>query len=283
MLTILESIELSEQFLEKKGVDAPRMNAEILLADILKCKRMELYLKFDQPLSEVEKQRYREFIRRRGEREPLQYIIGKVEFYGLEFKVSPNVLIPRPETEILVEQVLSEAKSKDNPSILEIGTGSGNIAISLFMNLENASIHSIDISGSAIKTAMENAEMLNMNGSLIFKNVSFENYIAGKEKFDFVVSNPPYVSVEDYDDLEPELLDFEPKIALTDEGDGFTFYKSISSRAHELLKPGGKIFFEIGFGQSSNIQRIMKENNIKNIKVTKDYQNIDRVISGEIE
>ena len=161
MLTILNAIELSKEYLEKREVESPRINAELLLAHILKCKRMDLYLRFEQPLKDDEVAEYRELIRRRGKREPVQYIIGSVEFYGIDFFVDRNVLIPRQETEHLVEEIINIYKSKNKVNIIDIGTGSGNIAVSLARNLPNAIIQGIDKSSAAIEIAEKNAKKNN--------------------------------------------------------------------------------------------------------------------------
>ena len=163
MITVLESINLSTQYLSEKGIESPRTNAELLLANIIGCKRLELYLSFDRPLGETELQKYREQIKRRGRFEPLQYITGKVEFYGLELKVNPSVLIPRPETELLVENILNQFSKEKEPIILDIGCGSGNIAIALAANLPAAKITSTDVSAEALKVAEENSERHNVS------------------------------------------------------------------------------------------------------------------------
>jgi release factor glutamine methyltransferase len=284
MLTILKSIELSTDYLVNKGVDSARINAELLLAHILKCKRMDLYLKFDQPLSEQEIVEYRELIKRRGLREPLQYITGTTEFYGSEFKVSPAVLIPRQETELLVEEVIKYSKDKNELKILDIGTGSGNIAITLVQNIQNATLHSIDISPKAIEIAKSNAESLGVNGRLLLSNISIEKFtVTNDQKYDIIVSNPPYVSIEEFANLEPELVNFEPKEALTDDNDGLKFYNIIISKANQLLNNGGRLFFELGAGQSSAVKKIMEKEGLRNINIINDYQNIARIISGDLQ
>ncbi len=151
MLTVLESLELSSQFLEKKGIESARMNAELLLAHILECKRLDLYLRFNQPLNKIETDTYRDYITRRGNFEPYQYIVGDVEFYGLKFFVDKNVLIPRQETEILIDTIIEKYQKEEELKILDIGTGSGNIPISLAMNLPESKVISIDVSQDAIK------------------------------------------------------------------------------------------------------------------------------------
>ena len=283
MLTILNAVELSSEYLLKKGVDDSRINAEILLAHILNCKRMDLYLKFDQPLKEEEVDEYRKLIKRRGLREPLQYIIGKVEFYGLEFIVNENVLIPRPETELLVEEIITRSDKNEELKILDVGTGSGNIAIVLSKNLPNANIVSIDISHHTIKIAEQNAILNNINGKLIFQNVDVLDFkVPTDQKFDIIVSNPPYISINDYSSLEKELLEHEPKIALTDNNDGYSFYESISALSKNWLTDGGKLYFEIGINQVERVKKSMLKNGFENIVVLKDYAGIERIIFGEL-
>ena len=284
MLTVLESIKLSTEYLQSKGIESPRINAELLLANILNCKRLDIYLKFDQPLKEDEIKIYREYIRRRGKFEPLQYIIGSVEFFGLEFKVNKSVLIPRPETEILVETVISSVLKEELVKILDIGTGSGNIAISLAKSLLNTKITAIDNSPEALGIAKENAKLNSVEERIEFVNESIlmdNNY--STKKYDIIVSNPPYVPASEFQNLQPELKVYEPRIALTDENDGFSFFRIISSKSRSILKEKGKLFFEVGKDQFQKVEEILNENNFKNITVKKDYQNIERVIYGEFE
>ena len=282
MITVLESINLSTQFLNEKGIESPRTNAELLLANILVCKRLELYLSFDRPLSEVELQKYREHIKRRGSFEPLQYITGKVEFFGLELKVNPSVLIPRPETELLAENILNQFPKEKKLIILDIGCGSGNIAIALAVHLPEAKIVSTDVSAEALKVAEENSERHNVSGRIKFvKHNILKNDLNNFPMFDVVVSNPPYVSKESFSSLQREIKDFEPGIAVTDNADGYTFFRTISEKASAKLKENGKLFFEVAQGQSEEVKDIMDKNNFKNIRVIKDYQSIDRVIFGE--
>jgi release factor glutamine methyltransferase len=232
-------------------------------------------------LTEEEVQKYRELLRRRSKFEPLQYIIGKVEFYGIDFKVNPSVLIPRQETEILVETIIGQYDKHDTLRILDIGTGSGNIAISLAKNLDNSVITALDISEEALKIANENALLNSVNDRTEFIRFDFLKEEFKRNEFDVVVSNPPYIAIEEFETLRPELKKYEPKVALTDYNSGFLFYEIISNKSNHLLKPGGKLFFEVGKGQSSKVAEIMTKNNFHNINMTKDYLNIERVISGE--
>jgi len=281
MLTVLESITLSTEYLKNKGIESPRINAELLLANILNCKRLSLYLLFDRPLAEEEVVKYRELLKRRSKFEPLQYIVGNVEFYGLEFNVNPSVLIPRPETELLVESIVDIYKNYDPVNILDIGTGSGNIAVALAKNISNSYITAIDISDNALKTAKENAVLNSVDNKIDFIQSDFLKEELNLLDFDVIVSNPPYISINEYETLRPELRVYEPKEALTDYNSGYMFYEVISSRAYSILKQGGRLFFEVGKDQYSELNRIMIKNNFQNISIRKDYQSIERVISGE--
>lgn len=281
MITVLESINLSSDYLKNKGIESPRINAEFLLAHVLNCKRLNLYLSFERPLTEAELKNYRELLKRRSKFEPLQYIVGKVEFYGIDFNVNPSVLIPRQETEILIETIIKQYDKYDKLNILDIGTGSGNIAITLAKYLQNSFVTALDISEDALKTANENAFLNNVNGRIEFIRLDFLTEDLTRNDFDIIVSNPPYISIKEFETLRPELKEFEPKVALTDYNSGIHFYDIISAKSIYLVKNGGRLFFEVGKGQSLKVKDIMEKNNFQNITITKDYLNIERVISGE--
>jgi release factor glutamine methyltransferase len=280
MLTVLNAITLATEYFEKKGIDSPRTNAEILLANILNCKRLDLYLRFDQPLKETEVELYRQFIARRGKFEPVQYIVGNTEFFGLTIDVNPSVLIPRPETEILVETILNKSNTMNGARILDIGSGSGNISIALGKNLPDAEIISLDISEEAINLAQHNANKNNVSNIKFVNGSIISNGILSDQQFDIIVSNPPYVSIEEYPKLQKEITLYEPVNAVTDNEDGLKFYRKISEFSMERLIDGGSLFFEIGMGQLNDVSSIMKENGFKEINIVKDYQQIDRVIYG---
>jgi len=282
MITLIEALNAASDYLKNKRIKSARLNSELLLAHILNCKRLELYLSFDRPLQKNETDSYRELLKRRGTFEPLQYIIGKVEFYGLEFVVNSAVLIPRPETELLVEAIIESAKTDHGINILDIGSGSGNISIALAKNIPNCKVIGIDISEEAIEISKRNAELNKVENQVMFVNKDVSNGIEIKEnRFDIVVSNPPYVSLEDFVSLDSELRLFEPKIALTDEGDGLSFYRKIVPLSGSLLNNTGKIFLEIGAGQSEAVKQLLIDSDYNNINVKKDYSDIERIIVGE--
>lgn len=284
MITVLESIKLSTEYLAGKGIESPRTNAELLLVDIIGCKRLDLYLLFDRPLSDAELQTYREYIKKRGSFEPLQYILGKVEFYGLELKVNPSVLIPRPETELLVENIINQASKEKEQMILDIGCGTGNISIALAVNLDNVNIVTTDINEQALRVAKENAERHNVSSKIKFINHNIlKDDMNNFPLFDIIVSNPPYVSRQGFSALQKEIREYEPRTAVTDESDGYTFYRVIAEKASTQLKINGKLFFEIAQGQSEQVIKIMEQNHFSNILVIKDYQNIDRIVFGVLK
>jgi len=283
MPTVLELINLSTGYLQNKGIDSPKLNAELLLAKVLNCKRLDLYLAFDRPLIESELTDYRNFIKRRSKNEPLQYIVGSVEFYGLEFFVNSSVLIPRQETEILVESIISTNKNIENLKILDVGTGSGIIAVCLAKYLNQAHVVAIDSSSDALRVAKENAiiNAVEQKINFIQHDINSDGVALGND-FDIIVSNPPYISKDEYPKLQPELRIYEPRIALTDDSDGFSYFYKITKKANKLLKNKGKIYFEVSRGQYSQVENILKSENFSNTGVYKDYLNIERVVYGDL-
>jgi release factor glutamine methyltransferase len=283
MITIIDAIKLTTEYLDKKQVESPRVNAEILLAEVLNCKRINLYLSFDKPLNDLELTKYRELIKKRSNHTPLQYIIGNVEFYGLKLLVDESVLIPRPETELLVETIIKKHQQTNNLKILDIGSGSGNISLALAKSLPGSLITGIDVSQNAIGVSLKNLE-LNKIVNVEFKQ--FDIFINDPEslgKFDIIVSNPPYVSLNDYNELEPELKVFEPRIALTDNLDGTSFYKVIAQKSEVLLNKPGFLYFELGKGLNDRVAYIMENQKFSNITIIKDYSGIERIIFGELQ
>ncbi len=280
--TILSLIEWSTDYLKEKGFDDARLNIELLLCNILKCPRINLYLQFDKILSSKELINFKSSFRRRLSHEPLQYILGETEFMGLRFKVDQRVFIPRPETEMLVERAIELCTNVSNriKTILDIGTGSSNIAVSLAHYLINVDIDAIDLCSGTLDVARENVQFHRFGDRIelmkmdILKS-STENF---KNKYDLIISNPPYISKREFAMLQPEINIFEPKIANTDEADGLTFYKAIAEKGKQLLNPNGFVLLEIGYDQGSTVPKIFKSNNYIDVQTFKDYNGIERVV-----
>jgi release factor glutamine methyltransferase len=257
------------------------LNAERLLAHVLKFKRIELYLNFDRPLKEPELETFRALVRRRLKNEPLQYIIGETEFLSLPFQVDSRVLIPRPETEILVQTVIEKCqKIYDNQNkikILDIGTGSGNIAISLAKNLPNAVLFAIDISAEALKLAQSNAKLNQVETLIQFIHGDITNFHFS-ESFEVIVSNPPYVTQNKYASLPLEIRNFEPKMALEAGVDGLACYRKIINQLPLVLNPAGFLALEVGDKQAQSVRTLLNQNHYSRIETLLDLNQIERVV-----
>jgi release factor glutamine methyltransferase len=235
-----------------------------------------LYINFDQLLATTELRRYREMIQRRAvQREPLQYIVGHTNFYGLTITLNRSVLIPRPETETLAENAINWIRGHGATRVLDIGTGSGCLALAIAKHCEGSEITAIDVSGEALELARKNSELNEVSG-VVFQQCDFlTQSIDGS--FDVIVSNPPYVSATDFKDLDEELRKHEPSLALTDYADGFTFYRRMAEQFPRLLSTGAKFFVEIGFGQETQVQRIFAG---WECMVINDLMGVPRIVSG---
>ena len=229
-------------------------------------------------IKEEDKNKIREMLMIRAKsRKPLQYILGEWEFYGLPFKVRENVLIPRADTEILVEQCIQLMREIEEPNILDIGSGSGAISIAIANELKSSSVTGVDINEDAIKLANENKILNKVENVNFMKSDLFEK-LDEDFKYDLIVSNPPYITKEEYENLMPEVKNFEPKNALTDLGDGLHFYREISKKAGTYLKDTGYLAFEIGYKQAKDVSKILEDNNFTVLSVVKDYGGNDRVV-----
>ncbi|NQV16405.1 peptide chain release factor N(5)-glutamine methyltransferase [bacterium] len=276
---VVDIIKSSTEFLAKKGVPDARLDAEMLLGKILNKNRLELYLFYDRPLSKEDLDAYRESIQRRGTREPLQHILGETGFMNLTLKIGPGALIPRSETEILVEKAITLMGNRDG-RILDIGTGSGCIAISLAQVLEKVEVLAVDISTEALKQARENA-ILNQT-RVIFQELDILKTLPQLEhRFDLVVSNPPYISPAEKPLLQKEVVDFDPHLALFDDVDGLTFYRRFAKILPQLLKPSGQFLFEFGGApQEKPVLNIFMETGFHDLEIVQDYNGDPRVIVG---
>lgn len=276
--TTLKVLTWTKEYLAGKGVENARLEAEWLLCEVLSLDRVGLYLNFDKPLSDVELTAFRQMVSRRARREPLQHILGTQEFMGLEFKVSPAVLIPRHDTETLLQEALRVVPQ--GARVLDIGTGSGCVAISLAKNLPGVTVVSVDISAAALELARQNAT--DNSVEVDFRLGSLFEPVAG-ETFDLVVSNPPYIPTADIESLEPEVRDFEPRNALDGGTDGLDFYRQIIKTAPEYLAQEGWLLVEVGIGQAADVSQMLAENGFFGIYSAKDLGNIDRVVGGRFK
>lgn len=278
---MIDIIRWGADYFKEKEIDSPRLTIELILCKILECERISLYTNFEKPLTDDELFQLRELIKRRIKREPLQYILGRTKFYDTELFVNNSSIVPRPETELLVEY--ADKIIKSNPEIdyiLDIGTGSGCIAIPLAKRYPDKNFHAIDINPKALVLAEKNAIY---NG---LKNINFYELdilkITPNQKFDLIISNPPYISQEEYQILEPELLNYEPKEALTDNSDGLTFYRRFSEIFREILKSNGKFILEIAYNQSDDVFQLFNQKGYK-VNFVKDWNNINRLVIGSFQ
>ena len=277
--TISSLLNWTVNYFKTKGIESARLDAEILLADVLKQERIYLYVHFDEPMQKDELAKFREYVAKRAKHIPVAYIIGEREFMGLPFKVTSDTLIPRPDTEILVESAINNIDKEANIDIVDIGTGSGAIILSLLHNLPKANGYSVDISAKAVKVAEENSKSLNLaDRCKFFVGDLFAPFDDKKIAFDVIVSNPPYIPLKDIAGLESDVKDYEPLSALTDNGDGLSYYKRLLSEGKIYLKDGGFIGLEVGIYQADIVGQIALDNGWKNIQIIKDYAGIDRVV-----
>ena len=268
--TVLKILNKSIDQLKKYNIENPQLNAELIISHVLDMNKANLYLNSKDILDNEKSDIIEQFIIRRTKHEPLQYILGETEFYGCKIKVNPDVLIPRPETELLVEKLVQENVN----SILEIGTGSGAIAIALAKQMKNVQIEATDISEKALNTARQNGELNNVSINFIQSDI-FENI---KNKYDIIVSNPPYISKKEYDNLAPEIKDYEPEISLLAKEEGLFYYKKIFENAKDYLTDIGKIYFEIGYDQAKRVKKFALENGFSKVEVYQDLNGFNRIV-----
>jgi release factor glutamine methyltransferase len=250
--TVGSLLNWTATFLAQKGSETPRVDAEVLLAHVLGCKRIDLYgLRFAEPAADEARQRYRELIRKRLEGCPVAYLVGRKEFFSLEFEVSPAVLIPRPDTELAVTECLALAKPLPAPRIIDIGTGSGNLAIALARQLPTARVTAVDVSADALAVARRNAEKHGVAQRVTFVQGDLFATLGPEERFDFVVSNPPYIAQSDLPNLPVGVRDYEPRLALDGGPDGYRVFERLIGDALRHLIPGGWLIVEIGSPQEA--------------------------------
>ncbi len=280
--TVRRILEWTTLHLSKHGSDSPRLDAEILLAHSRNCKRIELYTRFDELLSETERGTMRELVQRRAKAEPVAYLVGHREFYGLPFRVTLDVLIPRPDTETLVMELLTMAKPISSPAILEVGTGSGCIAVTIASHLKSARVTAIDISQPALTLAQENAESNKVADQIEFFLGDGFSPLSTGVKFDFIVSNPPYVAEREYEDLQPDVKLHEPKLALVSGEDGLDMIRQLIQEAPSYLKPNGSLLLELSPEQSQTVKHLLEtDGRYENIRILKDLAGLPRVVVAQ--
>ena len=273
-MTVLEVLQSTTAYFTKREIESPRLNAEHLLAHALQRKRIELYLEFERPLTEAELAPLRELVRRRGLGEPLQHLLGTVEFAGRIFLCDKRALVPRPETEELVEK-LGAMKWPPGARFLDIGTGSGVIALTLAAQFPDAEVNAVDISDDALALARENAARLALPGRVRFAKSHLLTEIEGA--FDLIVANLPYVATGDRSTLSREVL-HDPAVALFAGEQGDELVRELIGMAGDRLRPGGMLALEVGIGQADNLAVLLAEKNYNDIAAIRDYCGVTRFL-----
>ena len=281
MKKYIEALRWATELLDSKGIESARLEAEILLAHVLKVGRLYLYINPEQELSQEQIDNYSKLIQRRLEHEPTAYILGHREFMDLDLIVNEDVLIPRPETEVLVETVIDHLNDITRMvRIADIGTGSGAIAISLAKSLPNAAVEAVDISESAINIAKLNTDRYSLR--VTFHCGDLLSPLNGK-KYNAIVSNPPYIPSQVIDGLQAEVKDYEPRTALDGGSDGLDFYRRLIGEAPHLLIENGFLAFEIGFDQAEEVKQLIDKTGLyREVEVIKDLSNNDRVVVAKL-
>jgi release factor glutamine methyltransferase len=277
MLTVLEIIKRTTGFFEQRGVESPRLNAELLVGHALGLKRMQLYLQFERPLAEAELEKIRPLVKRRGAREPLQYILGETDFSGLKLKVDRRALIPRPETERLIELVLEKVPIPP-AAVLDLGTGSGAIALALAKAWPEAAVTALDKSADALALARENATATGLEGRVQFIQSDWFAAVPAGVNFPLIIANPPYLSNEETAAATPEVKDFEPHTALSAGPDGAADLNRIIKHAKAYLPAGGLLACETGIAQHPALAELAKAEGYANTESLRDLTGRDRYL-----
>jgi len=276
-MTVLELLQITTAYFGKKGVEQPRLNIEHLLADTLGKKRIELYLEFDRSLTERELEPLREKVRRRAEGEPLQHLLGHWDFFGRTFKIDRRALIPRPETELLVEALLQELATCHGSAnrLVDIGTGSGVLAITLALERPGLEVFAVDLSDDALALARENAERLGVSDRIIFRRSDLLDQMEGP--FHWIVANLPYIPTAELGTLQREVK-FDPALALDGGKDGLTIVKRLIESVPGKIASNGVIALELGHGQAQRVWGFLADQNYRDMSIRKDYQGVERLL-----
>jgi release factor glutamine methyltransferase len=277
-MRLQEVLDKTIQFFREKKIESPRLDAELLLAKALGLRRIDLYLKFDQPLRDGELERCREFVRRRSQGEPVAYIVGEKDFYGFSFAVDSRVLIPRPETEILVEAALDVLKKREAAMILDLGCGSGCLGLSILAKSSAKGIL-VDFSEGALQVARSNAERLNLLDRAEFLRGDASTDLVADREFDVIVANPPYIAETD-PRVQDTVVKYEPHEALFAADDGFSAIQAWAIMAAPRLKQGGWMGFEIGIDQGARAKALFESLGLSDVRLISDLSGIPRHVVG---
>ena len=280
--TVLKLLEWTTQYFAKAGSESPRLDAELLLAEARKCERIELYTAFNEEPNEQVRTTFRELVRRRGEGTPVAHLLGRKEFFSLSFRVTEATLIPRPETEHLVIETLDEIKRQGRTQqplqIADVGTGSGVIAVCLAKHLPQAKIFAIDISSAALAIAASNAEAHHVQNKITFVEGDLLSPLPEAQRFDFICSNPPYVSETEYAELDKSVRDFEPRNALVGGPTGTEIISKLLNQSSARLHPNGHLLFELSPMIAASVAKLLNEDSsFENIRLVKDLAGHNRL------
>lgn len=277
--TVGRLLSWTTDYLKKRGSESPRLDAEVMLASVLDWERVQLYTHFEDEVGEAERARYRDLVRRRAEGAPVAHLVGRKEFYSLRFDVSPAVLIPRPESEFVVMEAIEALKTLKEPRLVDVGTGSGCLAIACAFKLPDARVAAVDLSPAALDVARQNARRHNLTDRVEFLEGDLLAPLAGAPPFDAIVSNPPYIPTADVANLEPGVRDHEPTLALDGGPDGLDVVRRLIQQAAPMLKPGGRLILEIGAAQETPVRELIAEAGVWELRPTvRDLQGHPRVI-----
>ncbi|MFC1781300.1 peptide chain release factor N(5)-glutamine methyltransferase [Planctomycetota bacterium] len=283
--TIQKLLNWVSQYLTDKGIESARLSAELLLSSVLGLKRLELYTQYNQPVTKPELDKLHNLVKRAALHEPIAYLVGKTEFYSLGLNVTPGCLIPRPETELLVQRAIEFLRKRhDTQFVCDLCTGCGCIAVAIVKNFSKARIIATDICDSALAVAAQNAKRYKLQDRItLLAGDLFEPIIPqlDVEKFDLVVSNPPYVSTAEYEKLDKNVKDYEPKLALFAGQDGLDIYRRIIEKADVFLKPQAALMLEIGYAQGPAVRELLeKTQSYNDITIEKDFHDNDRIVTA---
>ena len=280
--TIQKLLNWTTEYFTDKGLDSPRLSAELLLSHVVGLKRIELYTQFDKPVSRQQLDRLHDLVKRAGQNEPICYLVGKTEFYSLELDITPDCMIPRPETELLAERAIEFLRTRTGKQfICDLCTGSGCVAAAIAVNFPNSRLIATDISDAALNIAAKNIEKHQLKERIkLLCGDLFDPIISGLdvEKFDLIVCNPPYVSADEFEKLGKNVKDYEPRLALFAGDDGLDIYRRIAERVDAFLKPDGALMLEAGYSQGQAVRELLEQANcFSEITIEKDFSNNDRI------